>query len=209
MVLLSISIPLSVQAKPMYNSSTTATPQNALTKEYKITNSDEIKAYAEENDIPLESDGKVLSEVIISIDQKALDDFNSTSPSQISPRAFDVCEILYPYEGRNTNRIAWSTSGTGPCTLSNTITKTTSSEIFGEFTGKTEVVEAKVGFKIGQSLSCTSSYSVNLNAGERAQIVGYFRYKGYLFKYYTWGGLNYVGAYEAGRPIGIDFAVYK
>lgn len=68
MVLLSISIPLSVQAKPMYNSSTTATPQNALTKEYKITNSDEIKAYAEENDIPLESDGKVLSEVIISID---------------------------------------------------------------------------------------------------------------------------------------------
>ena len=126
-----------------------------------------------------------------------------------SPRIGDVCEKLYPYEGYNTNRIAWSTSGTGPGTLSNTVSKTTSSEIFGQFTGKAEVVEATVGFKIGESTTCTSSYSVTLASGEYARIVGYFRYKGYFIKYYTWGGLNYVGTYEVGRPIGIDFVVYK
>lgn len=121
----------------------------------------------------------------------------------------DICTISSPYEGYNKKRIAWSTSGTGPCTLSNSVTRETSSEIFGEFSGRTSVVEAKVGFKIGEKWSCTGSYSVNLGSGEYKRIVGYFRYKGYFVKYYTLGGARYIGTYEVGRPIGIDFIVYN
>lgn len=154
---------------------------------------------------PSEEDMKVFEKYIdgeMEIDESVQDDKSLYGVG-------DVCTINRPYEGYNTDRIAWSTSGTGPATLANTVSRETSSEIFGEFSGKTEVVEAKVGFKIGKKTTCTSSYSVNLASGEYKRIVGYFRYKGYFVDYYTWGGLNHVGTYEVGRPIGIDFIVYS
>ncbi|MBS6504485.1 MAG: hypothetical protein KH415_23265 [Clostridium sp.] len=186
----------------------TITNQDLTIEKKVLTSEKEVLEYAKKYNLPLESEGKKISEIILNTDTNAVNQINSAN-IQISPRIGDVCEKLYPYEGYNTNRIAWSTSGTGPGTLSNTVSKTTSSEIFGQFTGKAEVVEATVGFKIGESTTCTSSYSVTLASGEYARIVGYFRYKGYFIKYYTWGGLNYVGTYEVGRPIGIDFIVYK
>lgn len=179
------------------------------TKDKKVLSTEEeVKSYANKHNIPLEYDGKKISEIILNTDNSALNKINENDIF-ITPRIGDICQILYPYEGYNKNRIAWSTSGTGPGKLSNTISKETSSEIFGSFSGKTEVVEATVGFRIGEKTTCTSSYSVDLAAGESARIVGYFRYKGYFVNYYTWGGLNHVGTYEVGRPIGIDFIVYK
>lgn len=178
------------------------------TEKKVLTSEKEVLEYAKKHNLPLENEGKKISEIIINNDTNTENQIKEND-LQISPRLGDVCQIITPYEGYNTNRIAWSTSGTGPGTLSNTVSKTTTSEIFGEFTGKAKVVEAKVGFKIGQSTTCTSSYSVNLASGEYARVVGYFRYKGYFINYYTLGGLNHVGTYEVGRPIGIDFIVYR
>lgn len=175
-----------------------------------LTNKDEVEKYALDHELPLEdSDGNRITQIIINTDKEAEKEIEEIPQDNISTRLVgDTCTIKCPYEGYNTNRIAWSTSGTGPATLSNSISRETASEIFGEFSGKTSVVEAKVGFKIGTKTTCTSSYSVNLSAGETKRIVGYFRYKGFFVDYYTWGGLNHVGTYEVGRPIGIDFIVY-
>ena len=186
----------------------TITNQDSTIEKKVLTSEKEVLEYAKKYNLPLENEGKKISEIILNTDTNAVNQINSAN-IQISPRIGDVCQILYPYEGYNTNRIAWSTSGTGPGTISNTVSKETSSEIFGQFTGKAEVVEATVGFKIGEKTTCTSSYSVTLASGEYARIVRYFRYKVYFVKYYTWCGLNYVGTYEVGRPIGIDFVVYK
>ena len=196
-----------ISAQPLM-SANAKTNQHSTSNKKVISSEEEVIKYAKENNLPLENQGKKISEIIINTDtnaEKQLEEKNI----QISPRIGDVCKIISPYEGYNTKRIAWSTSGPGPGTLSNTVTRSTTSEVFGQFSGKTSVIEATVGFRIGESTACTSSYSVTLKAGEHARIVGYFRYKGYFVKYYTWGGLNYVGTYEVGRPIGIDFVVYK
>lgn len=181
------------------------------TRQEILTDKDDIEKYAKDNNLPLtDSDGNSIEKIILNTDKKAEKEIDESVQDDKSLYGVgDVCTINRPYEGYNTDRIAWSTSGTGPATLANTVSRETSSEIFGEFSGKTEVVEAKVGFKIGKKTTCTSSYSVNLASGEYKRIVGYFRYKGYFVDYYTWGGLNHVGTYEVGRPIGIDFIVYS
>lgn len=179
-------------------------------KQTILTDKDEVEKYALDHNLPLEdSDGNKIKQIILNTDKEAEKEVPQIPQSNISTKLVgDTCTIKCPYEGYNTNRIAWSTSGVGPATLSNTVSRETASEIFGEFSGKTSVVEAKVGFKIGAKTTCTSSYSVNLSAGEKKRIVGYFRYKGFFIDYYTWGGLNHVGTYEVGRPIGIDFLIY-
>lgn len=193
----------SLQSSSMNLSTTDIAPN---TSQIVLSNENEVINYAKANNIPLENDGMKIDQIILNTPQNTTTDYFQPELSEIETKLADSCTILYPYEGYNTNRIAWSTSGTGPGTLTNTISKTTSSEIFGEFSGKTSIVEAKVGFKIGESTTCTSSYSVKLASGERKRIVGYFRYKGYFVKYSTLFGSK---VHEVGRPIGIDFITYK
>lgn len=211
MFLTTLSMVLLISIFPLKYVQADTLDTTQLTNEKRITSKDEVLSYAKKNNLPLEYDGKEIAEIIINTDNEALTQANKLDEDSITiePRIGDICQKLYPYEGYNTNRIAWSTSGVGPGTISNTVSKETSSEIFGDFKWKFEVVEATVGFKLGQKQTCTSSYSVTLNSGESARVVGYFRYKGYFVKYYTFGGLIDQGTYEVGRPIGIDFIVYR
>ena len=210
-VLFSSAYPVTSYASVPNDTSVKNESVSTQTEQKILTDKNEIANYAKEHNLPLEKDGYKIESITLNTDKNAEQEFEKSKDSIQKNVASngDVCVINRPYEGYNTNRIAWTTSGTGPCTLADTVSKETSSEIFGEFTGKAEVVEAKVGFKIGEKQTCTSSYSVTLGDGEYKRIVGYFRYKGYFVDYYTWGGLYHAGTYEVGRPIGIDFITYS
>lgn len=138
-------------------------------KQTILTDKDEVEKYALDHNSPLEDPyGNKIKQIILNTDKEAEKEVTKIPQSNISTKLIgDTCTIRCPYEGYNTNTIAWSTSRVGPATLSNTVSRETSSEIFGEFSGKTSVVEAKVGFKIGTKTTCTSSYSVNLAAYEK------------------------------------------
>ena len=121
MFLTTLSMVLLISIFPLKYVQADTLETTQLTNEKRITSKDEVLSYAKKNNLPLEYDGKEIAEIIINTDNEALTQANKLDEDSITiePRIGDICQKLYPYEGYNTNRIAWSTSGVGPGTISN------------------------------------------------------------------------------------------